>query len=110
MDDLRFLVIAVLIQRDTGGNLAELMQNMSHLIRERLKLLGRVKALAPEGLLSGWILFLLPIGMALLLYFVNPGCLGRLVDDPFGKMMLGTAAIQMLLGGVWMRHIVQIRV
>jgi len=110
VDDLRFLVIAVLIQRDTGGNLAELMQNMSHLIRERLKLLGRIKALSAEGLLSGWILFLLPIGMALLLYFVNPGYLGRLVDDSFGSMMLGIAAIQMLLGGVWMRHIVQIRV
>lgn len=110
VDDLRFLVIAVLIQRDTGGNLSELMQNMSYLIRERLKLLGRVKALSAEGLLSGWILFLLPISMALLLYFVNPGYIGRLVDDQFGRLMLGIAAIQMLLGAVWMRHIVQIRV
>ena len=110
VDDLRFLVIAVLIQRDTGGNLSELMQNMSYLIRERLKLLGRVKALAAEGLLSGWILFLLPISMALLLYVVNPGYIGRLVDDQFGRLMLGVATIQMLLGAVWMRHIVRIRV
>jgi Flp pilus assembly protein TadB len=48
--------------------------------------------------------------MALLLYFVNPGYIGRLVDDQFGRLMLGVATIQMLLGAVWMRHIVRIRV
>lgn len=110
LDDLRFLVIAILIQRDTGGNLAELMQNMSHLIRERLKLLGRIKALSAEGLLSGWILFLLPVAMALLLSIVNPSYLARLVEDPIGKVMLAIALLQMLVGGLWMRHIVQLRV
>ena len=110
LDDLRFLVIAILIQRDTGGNLAELMQNMSQLIRERLKLLGRIKALSAEGLLSGWILFLLPVAMALLLSIVNPSYLARLVEDPVGKVMLAIALLQMLVGGLWMRHIVQLRV
>ena len=110
LDDLRFLVIAILIQRDTGGNLAELMQNMSHLIRERLKLLGRIKALSAEGLLSGWILFLLPVAMALLLSIVNPSYLARLLEDPIGKVMLAIALLQMLVGGLWMRHIVQLRV
>jgi tight adherence protein B len=110
LDDLRFLVIAILMQRDTGGNLAELMQNMSHLIRERLKLLGRIKALSAEGLLSGWILFLLPVAMALLLSIVNPSYLARLVEDPIGKVMLAIALLQMLVGGLWMRHIVQLRV
>ena len=106
LDDLRFLVIAVLIQRDTGGNLAELMQNMSHLIRERLKLLGQVSALSAEGRLSGWILFLMPVAMALLLSIVNPDYLFRLIEDPIGRMALGIAIVQMLLGGRWMRTIV----
>lgn len=110
MDDLRFLVIAVLIQRDTGGNLAELMQNMSHIIRERLKLLGQVSALSAEGRLSGWILFLMPVAMALLLSIVNPDYLFRLIEDPIGRMALGFAIVQMLLGGLWMRTIVQLRV
>jgi len=110
IDDLRFLVVAVLIQRDTGGNLAELMQNMSHLIRERLKLLGQVSALSAEGRLSGWILFLMPVAMALLLSITNPDYLFRLIEDPLGRVALGIAAVQMLLGGLWMRTIVQLRV
>lgn len=110
LNDLHFLVIAILIQRDTGGNLAELMQNLSHLIRERLKLLDRVKALSAEGLLSGWVLFLLPVLMALVLSIVSPGYLGYLIEDAAGKVMLGIALVQMLLGGLWMRHIVQLRV
>jgi tight adherence protein B len=110
IDDLRFLVVAVLIQRDTGGNLAELMQNMSQLIRERLKLLGQVSALSAEGRLSGWILFLMPVAMALLLSITNPDYLFRLIEDPLGRVALGIAAVQMLLGGLWMRTIVQLRV
>lgn len=110
IDDLRFLVISVLIQRETGGNLAELMQNMAKLIRERLKLLGQVKALSAEGRLSGWILFLLPIVMALLLALINPTYISKLIDDPAGQVLLGIAAVQMLLGGLWMRSIVNLRV
>lgn len=110
IDDLRFLVVAILIQRDTGGNLAELMQSMSYLIRERLKLLGQVSALSAEGRLSGWILFLMPIAMALLLSVVNPDYLLRLVQDPIGRVGLGIAAVQMLLGGLWMQTIVKLRV
>ena len=109
IDDLRFLVVAVLIQRDTGGNLAELMQSMSYLIRERLKLLGQVSALSAEGRLSGWILFLMPFAMALLLSVVNPDYLSRLVQDPIGRVALGIATVQMLLGGLWMRTIIKLR-
>jgi tight adherence protein B len=110
IEDLRFLVIAVLIQRESGGNLAELMQNMAKLIRERLKLLGQVRALSAEGRLSGWILFLLPIAMALLLSASNPDYISKLIEDPVGKTMLAVAALQMLLGGLWMRSIVSLRV
>jgi tight adherence protein B len=110
IDDLRFLVISVLIQRETGGNLAELMQNMASLIRERLKLLGQVKALSAEGRMSGWILFLLPIAMALLLLIVNPAYIMKLVEDTTGQTMLAVATVQMLLGGLWMRSIVNLKV
>ncbi|MFM7669631.1 MAG: type II secretion system F family protein, partial [Betaproteobacteria bacterium] len=82
----------------------------SYLIRERLKLLGQVSALSAEGRLSGWILFLMPIAMALLLSVVNPDYLLRLVQDPICRVGLGIAAVQMLLGGLWMRTIVKLRV
>jgi len=110
LDDLRFLVLAVLIQRETGGNLAELMQNMASLIRERLKLLGQIQSLSAEGRLSGWILFLLPIVMAVLLMMVNPEYMEQLVADPIGQMLLGVAGVQMLLGAIWMRRLVNLRV
>ncbi len=110
LDDLRFLVIAVLIQRESGGNLAELMQKMATLIRERLKLFGQIRSLSAEGRLSGWILFLLPIGMALLMMVVNPAYIGKLVEDPMGKTLLGFATVQMLMGALWMRKIVNLRV
>lgn len=110
LDDLRFLVIAVLIQRESGGNLAELMQKMATLIRERLKLFGQVRALSAEGRLSGWILFALPIFMALTMTMVNPGYIGKLTEDPMGRTLLGIALVQMLLGALWMRKIVNLRV
>ncbi len=110
IDDLRFLVISVLIQRETGGNLAELMQNMAKLIRERLKLLGQVRALSAEGRLSGWILFLLPIAMGLLLSLSNPVYISKLIEDPAGRTLLAIAVLQMLLGGLWMRSIVSLRI
>lgn len=110
LDDLRFLVLSVLIQRETGGNLAELMQNMASLIRERLKLLGQIQSLSAEGRLSGWILFLLPIVMAVLLMIVNPEYMEQLVADPLGQVLLGVASVQMLLGAIWMRRLVNLRV
>lgn len=110
LDDLRFLVIAVLIQRESGGNLAELMQKMATLIRERLKLFGQIRSLSAEGRLSGLILFFLPIFMALLIAMVNPNYIGKLTEDPMGITLLGIACVQMLLGALWMRKIVNLRV
>jgi tight adherence protein B len=72
--------------------------------------LGQVSALSAEGRLSGWILFLMPVAMALLLSITNPDYLFRLIEDPLGRVALGIAAVQMLLGGLWMRTIVQLRV
>ena len=108
--DLRYFVIAVLIQRETGGNLSELLASISAIIRDRLKLLGQVKVLSAEGRLSAWILALLPFGAAFMIQIVNPKFLEVLYTDPTGKKMLAVAGVMMLLGVLAMRKIVHIRV
>lgn len=110
LTDLRYLVVAVLIQRESGGNLAELMNSISFLIRERLKLLGQIKTLSAEGRLSAWILFMLPIVICLLLGFLNPTYFNALIEDPEGMTLIITAAVMMVLGALWMRKIIHIRI
>lgn len=110
LTDLRYLVVAVLIQRESGGNLAELMSSISFLIRERLKLLGQISTLSAEGRLSAWILFMLPIVICLLLGFINPTYFNALIEDPNGKHLIITAVVMMALGALWMRKIIHIRI
>lgn len=109
LDDLRFLVISVLIQRETGGNLAELMSNLAALIRERMKLFGQVRVLSAEGRLSGWILFLLPLLVGGMLLVINPHYINTLLHDPNGPTLLTIALAMQLAGGLWMRRIIRIR-
>jgi tight adherence protein B len=108
--DLKYLVIAVLIQRETGGNLAELLDNISGIIRARIKLLGTIRVLSAEGKLSAWILSLLPFATALMISFVNPDFMNVLWTDPVGRQMAFGMAGMMLFGIVWMRKIIRIRV
>lgn len=108
--DLSYFVIAVLIQRETGGNLAELLGNISALIRARLKLLGTVRVLSAEGRLSGWILTLLPFGLGFVLQIVNPKFLSVLWTDPIGLKMVFFALSLMLIGIFSMWRITKIRV
>jgi len=108
--DLRYFVIAVLIQRESGGNLAELLDKISGLIRARLTLLGRIRVLSAEGRLSAWILSCLPFATALLINLVNPGFLTVLWTDPIGLMMVGTALGMMVTGIFVMSRIIKIRV
>ncbi len=108
--DLRYFVIAVLIQRETGGNLAELLGNISNLVRARLKLLGTVRVLSAEGKMSGWVLTLLPFALGTVLQIVNPNFLNVLWTDPLGIKMAGFALIMMLIGIVVMWRITKIRV
>lgn len=110
LTDLRYFVIAVLVQRESGGNLAEILGNISYIIRERLKLLGRIRVLSAEGRLSAWILGLLPLAVGAVLSVVNPSYLMVLFTDPAGLLMLGVAAVMSLIGVVWMRAIIKIRV
>lgn len=108
--DLRYFVIAVLIQRESGGNLAELLDKISGLIRARLALLGRIRVLSAEGRLSAWILSCLPFGTALVIHIVNPGFLSVLWTDPAGIMMVGAASGMMVAGILVMSRIIRIRV
>lgn len=108
--DLRYFVIAVLIQRETGGNLGELLDNISRIIRERIKLIGQVRVLSAEGRMSAWILGLLPFGAAAMMQVANPAFLEVLYTDPGGRKMLGVALTLMAIGVVAMRRIIRIRV
>ncbi len=108
--DLRYFVIAVLIQRETGGNLAEILGNISRIIRERVKLLGDVKVLSAEGRMSAWVLTALPFGTAFMINLMNPNFMNVLFTDPMGKIMLVGSLFSMLFGVLWMRKIIQIRI
>ncbi|MBS1187236.1 MAG: tadB [Burkholderiaceae bacterium] len=108
--DLNYFVVAVLIQRETGGNLAELLASIATIIRERFKLFGQIKVLTAEGRLSAWILCLLPFAMAFILHLINPAYMSLLWTERSGLIMMGVALILMLVGVVWMRQLIRIRV
>jgi tight adherence protein B len=110
LSDVRFFVVAVLVQREAGGNLTEVLDNLSKLIRNRLKFHARIRVLTTEGRMSAWVLGLLPFGLAGLLNFVNHDFISVLWTDPAGititKLVVGTMAV----GAVWLYKIIQIRV
>lgn len=108
--DLRFFVIAVVIQRETGGNLAELLANISSIMRDRIKLFAQVRVLSAEGKMSAWILGLLPFGAALMIQITNPKFLEVLYTDPVGQKMIAGALTLMAIGVLFMRRIINIRV
>ncbi len=108
--DLRYFVVAVLIQRESGGNLTEMLVNLSRLIRERLKLHDRVRVLSAEGRMSAWILGLMPFGLAALLNLLNPEFMSALWTDPIGITILKWLAALMVIGILMLHRIVRIRV
>ncbi|MGH8790553.1 MAG: type II secretion system F family protein [Cupriavidus necator] len=108
--DLRYFVIAVLIQRESGGNLAEILDTIGTMVRERLKLFDKIRVLSAEGKMSAWVLGLLPFCTAGLIQVVNPGFMKVLWEDPIGLRMIGGALVSMAFGVLWMRKIIRIRV
>ena len=110
MMDVNFFVTAVTIQRQTGGDLAEVLDNISGVIRERIKLFGMVKALTAEGRLSGWVLLALPIVVFIMELVVNPEYAAKLTDTPIGQQMLIAGAVMQLLGLAMIKKIVNIKV
>jgi tight adherence protein B len=110
LTDLRYLVIAVLIQRESGGNLAELLDNVSRMTRARLQLLAQVRVMSAEGRLSAWILTLMPLGVMAAMQLTNSRYSAVLWQDPSGQRMLWYAACAVVAGMLWMRNIVRVRV
>lgn len=108
--DLRYFVIAILIQHDSGGNLTEVLGNLSALIRERFKLLQKVRVLAAEGKMSAWVLGILPFAVAAAINVVNPGFMKVLWTDPMGIKMVYIMLTMMIFGILWMRKIIRIHV
>jgi len=108
--DVRFFVTAVMIQRQTGGDLAEVLDNISGVIRERIELAGLVRGLTAEGRLSGWVLFALPAVVFLGSMYMNPEYGSVLLHDPRGQIMLLVAGGMQLMGIAMIRWIVNIKV
>ncbi|UOD32696.1 type II secretion system F family protein [Massilia violaceinigra] len=108
--DLRYFVVAVLIQRDSGGNLTEVLGNLSRLIRQRLKLFWHVRVLSAEGRMSAWLLSLLPFAIGGLMSVFNPAFMAPLWTDPMGQNLVRGMLFSMALGVLLLRHIIRIRI
>jgi tight adherence protein B len=108
--DVRYFVIAVLIQREAGGNLTEVLDNLSKLIRNRLKFHARVRVLTTEGRMSAWILGLLPFALAAVFNVANPAFISVLWTDPAGIKITNIVLAIMAVGAFWLYRLIQIRV
>lgn len=108
--DLKFFATAIILQRQTGGDLAEILDKIGNLIRERFKIWGQVQALTGEGRLSGIVLLALPPALFAVVYRMNPDYLMLLFTDDLGKKMLVGGIVSQLLGALMIRKIVNIRV
>jgi tight adherence protein B len=108
--DLKFFVTSVAIQRTTGGDLAEILDRIGYVIRERFKILGQVKALTAEGRLSGVVLIALPIGLFLLMLWMKPDYVELLWKDPMGVKMSIGAIVLMIIGSYAIKKIIDIKV
>jgi tight adherence protein B len=108
--DLKFFCTAVVLQRQTGGDLAEILDKISHLVRERFKIFGQIQALTGEGRLSGIVLLALPPVLFVAVYKLNADYVMMLFTDPMGKKMLAGAVVLQVLGALMIRKIINIKV
>ena len=108
--DVRFFVTALMIQKETGGNLAEILTQLANVIRERFRLKGQVKAASAHGRLTATILMLMPIFTMLALLVVSPGYLQGMAKDKDGRYLIAFAVIGQLLGNYFIRKIINIKV
>jgi len=109
-DDIRCLVMAILVQRETGGNLTVVLASLAGVVRERLKLKGKIQALSAEGRMSAWVLTLLPLIVAVLINFIQPEYLRVFWTDPAGIKLLYLMIGMLVVGNAWMRKIARLRV
>jgi tight adherence protein B len=110
IDDVRMMVTAILIQKESGGNLAEILEKAAHIIRDRFRLKRQIRVHTAQGRLTGWILSILPVVLGLLLYLVDPENMSLLWKRPIGLKMLYAATVMTIIGGLIIRKIVRVRV
>ena len=108
--DLQFLITAILVQKETGGDLTEILDRASYVIRERVRIEGEVRTRTAQGRLTGWILGLLPLIMLALINLANPGYSNILFQDPVGRQLLYTGGTLIVLGALVIRKIVDVQV
>ncbi|HEX4594658.1 MAG TPA: type II secretion system F family protein [Bryobacteraceae bacterium] len=108
--DVHFFVSAVLLQKRTGGNLAEILDKLAYVIRERFKLRGRIRAISAHGKMTGGALTCIPIGVAVIMFYANPDYVRFFFLDDVGNIMLGSAVLLQLIGYGIIRQIVKIEV
>lgn len=109
-EDLKFFAVSVIIQRETGGNLAEILENLGHLMRERFKFQGRVRTLSAEGKLSGIVLVAVPFFIAAVFSLIRPEYIGILFSDAIGRVLVVTALVLMGCGIYVMKKMVSLKI
>jgi len=109
-EDLKLMVTAIVIQKETGGNLAEILDNIAGTIRDRVRLQGEVKTLTAQGRFSGMIVAFVPVVLGLFIYLANKPYIVLLFTDPRGRMMLGGAVFNEFIGIMFIRKIIKIEV
>jgi tight adherence protein B len=110
LQDVHMMATAMLIQKESGGNLAEVMEKIAHLVRERFRVQQQIRVHTAQGRVSGWVLSLLPVGLGIILSIVNPGYLHLLFVRPVGHKLLAGAGAMNVFGLLVIRKIVNIRV
>jgi tight adherence protein B len=108
--DVRFFATAVLIQRETGGNLSEILENLAHVVRERFKILRQVRVYTAHGRMTGYVLLALPAVLCVALAFINPDHMNLLFRERMGQMLLMVAITMQIIGYFWIRQVVKIEV
>jgi tight adherence protein B len=108
--DVRFFATAVLIQRETGGNLSEILDNLAAVVRERFKIRRQVRVHTAHGRFTGYVLMALPAFLALALSFINPEHMNRLFEERLGQMMIVASIIMQAVGFFWIRQVIKIEV
>lgn len=108
--DVRFFATAVMIQRETGGNLSEILENLAHVVRERFKILRQVRVYTAHGRLTGYVLLGLPAFLGVALMFINPDHMNLLFREPLGQKMLMAAIVMQMFGYMWIQKVIKIEV
>jgi len=108
--DVRFFATAVLIQRETGGNLSEILDNLANVVRERFKIRRQIRVHTAHGRFTGYVLMALPAFLAIALSFINPEHMNLLFEEKIGHMMIVACLVMQAIGFIWIKQVIKIEV